>query len=158
PRTAAPAPPDRRPARTVVVLDRPGQRPALPEPLAEPAAPAPLRRGGRRYSAGPLLRRRDGLLPRLHRLPAPAGHLAGPGGPAPAAPGRGGAAAGGAAAAGRRGPPRRDGREPLGPPAGRRRCPDRPRLLRGTAAPAPGAERGIGAGRDGGAGGVHLAD
>ena len=36
---------------------------------AEPAAPAALRRGGRRDPAGPFLRRRDGLLPRLPRLP-----------------------------------------------------------------------------------------
>ena len=63
PRTPAPAPAHRRPAGTVVVLDRPGQRPAQPEPRGKPAAPAALCRRGRRDSAGPFLRGRDGLLP-----------------------------------------------------------------------------------------------
>ena len=52
PRTAAAAPADRRPDRTGVVLDRPGQRPARAQPLAEPAAPAALRRAGRREPLG----------------------------------------------------------------------------------------------------------
>src|SRR5207245_3662749 len=72
--------------RTILVLDRPGQQFAQPEPGAESSASVALRRTGRRDAAGPFFRRGDRLLFGLRGLFAPAGKLAGPGGPARFAP------------------------------------------------------------------------
>ena len=60
------------PGRAKLVLDRPGPRHPPPRPGRLPAALAPLPGDGRRSAARPVLRGRDGLLPRVRRRAPPA--------------------------------------------------------------------------------------